>query len=97
MQMLWVVNRKQQHIGKAQMKEQPMKLVLQLFRGATITQVVRSISLATSATGGVLQSSIQNTPGTGIWKTKPASCTGMSTSRIGVVPFVVSRISNLFD
>jgi hypothetical protein len=41
-------------------------LLLQLFRGATVTTMEHSTTLVTTATGGVLQRTIQITPGTGI-------------------------------
>ena len=46
------------HIGTNQ--------AFQLFRGATVAAMGHSSALVTTATGGVLESTIQITPGTGV-------------------------------
>ena len=69
---------------------------LQACRAATVTPMVHSTMLATTATGGVLQSSIQQTPGTASWAIAVAISAGSTAIRGTGFLFVASGI-NLFD
>lgn len=71
--------------------------VLQLFPGAAVTTVGRSVNLVASATGGVLQRAVQVTPGPGTCTTLTAAWTGITALRASGFLCVVSGSSHLFD
>ncbi len=73
-----------------------MKLVLQLFRGATFTAVY-FITLVTTASGGVLQKTGRITLGIDTWTTMRETYTGLTLIRDSGYLSVVLKISNLFD
>ncbi|MFT7250246.1 MAG: nicotinamide mononucleotide (NMN) deamidase PncC [Arcticibacterium sp.] len=71
-----------------------MKAALQDFRAATVAPVEHSSILATSATGGVLQSTIQQIPGTASCSMAVTMSTGAATIRGMGFMFVVSGIDS---
>ena len=72
-----------------------MRVVLQVVRAASVATVVHSSMLATAATGGALQSTVQLTPGAAPCTTAVATYTGTTALRRMGSQFVALGI-NLF-
>jgi len=66
-------------VGGQKMAMAQIPAVSQVFRAVTVTAVVRSPTLATSVTGGVLRRAILPVPGTATWFTALAMFTGTTT------------------
>jgi hypothetical protein len=70
--------------------------VLQLFREATVTTMVRTPTLVTTVTGGVLLSTKQHLPGAGSSTTIAPVSTGTAAIKEMVSLYVVLGICDLF-
>ena len=75
-------------------------MVLQPFRVVTVATVVRSSALGSTATGGVLRSTVQITPGTATYSPISAISTGIVANpprKAGILSVAYGIKINLFD
>jgi hypothetical protein len=74
-----------------------MKRVLQLFRVASVEPVENTTSLDTTVSGGVLWSTLQKAPGSGVFTTVAPIVSETATLSHMAFLFVVLVIFELFD